>query len=58
MARFSLVPRNEQFFDDFVRLAEEIRDGCTLAQADAVDRPAGHVRRRMTSRTPSTPAMG
>ena len=30
MARFSLVPRNEKFFEDFVTLAEEIRKGSRL----------------------------
>jgi predicted phosphate transport protein (TIGR00153 family) len=33
MARFSLIPREERFFDDFVALAEEIRVGArTLKQ--------------------------
>jgi len=40
MARFSLVPRNEQFFDDFVRLAEEIRTGArSLRQMLSTDAP-------------------
>lgn len=40
MARFSLVPRNEQFFDDFVRLAEEIRKGArSLKQMLSTDAP-------------------
>ena len=33
MARFSLIPREERFFDDFIALAEEIRTGSrTLKQ--------------------------
>ena len=33
MARFSLIPREERFFDDFVALAEQIRTGArTLKQ--------------------------
>jgi len=40
MVRFSLVPRNENFFDDFVKLAEEIRTGArTLKQMLATDPP-------------------
>ena len=37
---FSLVPRNEQFFKDFVQLSEEIRKGArTLKQMLAADPP-------------------
>ena len=37
---FSLVPRNEHFFNDFVQLAEEIRKGArTLKQMLSVDPP-------------------
>ena len=37
---FSLVPRNEQFFRDFVQLSEEIRKGArTLKQMLATDPP-------------------
>jgi uncharacterized protein len=37
---FSLVPRNEQFFKDFVQLAEEIRKGArSLKQMLATDAP-------------------
>src|SRR5688572_16258116 len=37
---FSLVPRNEQFFKDFVQLSEEIRKGArTLKQMLATDPP-------------------
>jgi uncharacterized protein len=33
MARFSLIPREEQFFSDFISLAEQIREGAhTLKQ--------------------------
>jgi len=40
MARFSLVPRNEQFFNDFVQLSEEIRKGArSLKQMLSVDPP-------------------
>ena len=40
MARFSLVPRNEQFFNDFIQLAEEIRKGArSLKQMVATDPP-------------------
>ena len=40
MARFSLVPRNEQFFNDFVQLSEEIRKGArTLKQMLSTDPP-------------------
>jgi uncharacterized protein len=40
MARFSLVPRNEQFFNDFVQLAEEIRKGArSLKQMLSTDPP-------------------
>jgi predicted phosphate transport protein (TIGR00153 family) len=40
MARFSLVPRNEQFFNDFVQLSEEIRKGArTLKQMLTSDPP-------------------
>src|SRR4029079_17478505 len=40
MARFSLVPRNEQFLDDFVQLAEEIRKGArSLKQMLSSDAP-------------------
>ncbi len=35
MARFSLIPREEQFFADFVGLAEQIRTGARLLKADA-----------------------
>src|SRR5690242_15054065 len=40
MARFSLVPRNEQFFNDFVQLSEEIRKGArSLKQMLSTDPP-------------------
>jgi uncharacterized protein Yka (UPF0111/DUF47 family) len=40
MARFSLLPREEHFFTDFVGLAEEIRIGAkTLKQMIATDPP-------------------
>ena len=40
MARFSLIPREEQFFHDFVGLSEEIRIGSrTLKQMLASDPP-------------------
>jgi predicted phosphate transport protein (TIGR00153 family) len=40
MARFSLVPRNEQFFNDFIQLSEEIRKGArSLKQMLATDPP-------------------
>src|ERR1044071_9600105 len=40
MARFSLIPRDERFFDDFVSLAEQIRQGArTLKQMIATDPP-------------------
>ena len=40
MARFSLIPREEQFFHDFVGLAEEIRTGTrTLRQMLATNPP-------------------
>ena len=40
MARFSLVPRNEHFFTDFVRLSEEIRKGArSLKQMLSADPP-------------------
>jgi predicted phosphate transport protein (TIGR00153 family) len=38
--RFSLVPRNEQFFNDFVQLSEEIRKGArALKQMLSADPP-------------------
>jgi len=40
MARFSLVPRNVEFFDDFVQLSGEIRKGArSLKQMLATDPP-------------------
>jgi predicted phosphate transport protein (TIGR00153 family) len=40
MARFSLIPRNEQFFNDFVQLSEEIRKGArSLKQMLSTDPP-------------------
>src|ERR1043166_3847561 len=40
MARFSLIPRDERFFDDFLGLAEQIRLGArTLKQMMASDPP-------------------
>jgi uncharacterized protein len=40
MARFSLIPREERFFDDFVALAEQIRSGArTLKQMLAGNAP-------------------
>ena len=40
MARFSLIPREEQFFADFVGLAEQIRGGSRLLkQMVAVNPP-------------------
>jgi uncharacterized protein len=40
MARFSLVPRSVEFFDDFVRLGEEIRKGAySLKQMLSSDPP-------------------
>ena len=40
MARFSLIPREERFFDEFVALAEQIRTGArTLKQMLAGDVP-------------------
>jgi predicted phosphate transport protein (TIGR00153 family) len=40
MVRFSLIPRDERFFDDFVSLAEQIRIGArTLKQMIATDPP-------------------
>jgi uncharacterized protein len=40
MARFSLIPREEQFFHDFVGLSEEIRTGArTLRQMLATNPP-------------------
>ena len=37
---FSLVPRNEQFFKDFVQLSEEIRKGArSLKQMLSTDPP-------------------
>src|SRR5436190_13368087 len=40
MARFSLIPRNEQFFNDFVQLSEEIRKGArALKQMLSADPP-------------------
>src|SRR4030095_4708530 len=40
MARFSLIPREERFFQDFVGLSEEIRTGArTLKQMLADDTP-------------------
>ena len=40
MARFSLIPHDERFFDDFVSLAEQIRVGArTLKQMLATDPP-------------------
>ena len=40
MARFSLIPRQEQFFTDFVQLAQQIQTGArTLQQMLATDPP-------------------
>ena len=40
MARFSLIPREERFFDEFVALSEQIRTGArTLKQMLAGDAP-------------------
>ena len=40
MARFSLLPRDERFFDDFVGMAEELRGGARLLkQMLAVEPP-------------------
>jgi uncharacterized protein len=40
MARFSLIPKDEKFFDDFVGLSDQIRLGArTLRQMFAVDPP-------------------
>ena len=40
MARFSLLPRDERFFEDFVGMAEELRGGARLLkQMLAVDPP-------------------
>ncbi len=41
MPRFSLIPKEQHFFEDFVRLAEQIRNGAyTLRQMLASDPPA------------------
>ena len=56
MVRFSLIPREEHFFDDFVGMAEEIRGGARLLkQMLAVD-PPDMPQRPMPSRTSSTSA--
>ena len=40
MARFSLLPRDERFFEDFVGMAEELRGGARLLkQMLAVEPP-------------------
>ena len=41
MARFSLIPKDGRFFDDFIQLAQEIRKGAVVL----VDMLAGDVPR-------------
>src|SRR5512134_2200639 len=43
MARFSLIPREEKFFEEFIALGGQIQLGArTLKQMVAIDPPDGH----------------